>query len=152
MEQLLLELNGHRSGSEERWRSRPGGGESAMIRGTRRSATGFTLVEVLIVIAILGIILAVALPQFQTARRGAHARACQHNLKQILGAKERWAMDTNRSPSDTPNWGDLVVPGVYLKHQPYCPANGTYTVGRLDELPQCSIGGDPSSQMSHIIP
>lgn len=118
---------------------------------TCRIRRGFTLVEILIVILIIGLLLAVAMPYFTRAREGTHARACQHNLKQILGAKERWAMDHNKGGGDTPNETDLV-PEYIKSSQVKCPAGGTYTIGALDDLPVCSIGGVQGEFNAHVLP
>lgn len=117
---------------------------------SHQESKGFTLVEILIVVAIMGILLAVAVPHFMKAREGSHARACQSNLKQTLGAKERWAMDNNRSASDTPVWADLV--GGFLKVIPVCPGGGNYTIGGLDELPTCTVGGVRGEFNAHVLP
>jgi prepilin-type N-terminal cleavage/methylation domain-containing protein len=115
---------------------------------TRRA---FTLVEILIVMLILGMLLSIAAPRFMRARQGAHARACQHNLKQILGAKERWAMDNNRNGEDLPVVADLV-PDYLKEPEASCPAGGTYTIGSLDELPLCSLGGIQGAFDAHVLP
>lgn len=121
-------------------------------RKQRSPDRGFTLVEILIVILIIGLLLSVAMPQFIRARKSGQAKACQHNLKQILGSKERWAMDTQKGNDDTPGMSDLVVPGVYLKNTPLCPAGGTYSIGSLGELPSCSIGGEAGDADAHLVP
>lgn len=108
--------------------------------GSLRS--GFTLVEVLIVVLIMGVLLSVAMPQFIRARENSSTTGCQFTLRELQGAKERWAMDNNRPADATPVMSDLVVPGVYLKSTPQCPAGGTYHIGRLNEPPQCSLGGE----------
>lgn len=57
----------------------------------RRTAKGFTLVEIMIVVAIIGIIIAIAVPAFLRARENSRGRACQENLSKIDGAKEQYA-------------------------------------------------------------
>jgi prepilin-type N-terminal cleavage/methylation domain-containing protein len=112
---------------------------------------GFTLVEILIVILIIGILLAIAMPGFVRARENTQARSCQNNLKQILGAKERWAMDNSRGVTDTPTMDDLAGAGRYIKVAPECQKSGTYTIGALNELPTCSIGGTAGNPTAHLL-
>jgi prepilin-type N-terminal cleavage/methylation domain-containing protein len=121
---------------------------SYLWRGARR---GFTLVEILIVILIIGILLAIAMPAFVRARENTQARSCQNNLKQIQGAKERWAMDYNHGASDTPAMTDLAGAGRYIKAVPECQKSGTYTIGRLTDAPTCSIGGTAGDPIAHIL-
>lgn len=104
----------------------------------------------MIVVLIIGVLLAVAVPQFMKSREGASARACQHNLKQILGAKERWAMENNKGANDTPDWPDLAP--FFVKTTPECPSGGLYTVGRMDELPICELGGVRGEWNAHVLP
>lgn len=117
------------------------------IAGMRRA---FTLVEIMIVVTIIGVLLAVAAPQFLNAREGSSARSCQANLKNILGAKERWAMDTNQGATATPTVANLVRD--YLKVNPECPGGGVYTLDRLDNIPTCSIGGVRGEFSAHVLP
>jgi prepilin-type N-terminal cleavage/methylation domain-containing protein len=116
-----------------------------------KSRSGFTLVEVMVVVLILGILLSIAATQFQKARERSQATACQHNLKTILGAKERWAMDHSREPEDTPTMEELAEPGVYMRGTPQCPTSGRYTIGQLNQLPTCSIGGTPGTINAHLL-
>jgi prepilin-type N-terminal cleavage/methylation domain-containing protein len=115
-----------------------------------RSRNGFTLVEIMIVVLIIGVLLAIAVPQFMKSREGANARACQHNLKQILGSKERWGMENNKSATDTPDWPDLAP--FFVRSQVDCPAGGSYTIGRMDQIPTCDIGGVRGDWNAHVIP
>src|SRR5437762_6111038 len=119
-------------------------GSTRMVIKLQRRRTGFTLIEIMVVIFIIGILLTIAIPQFMRARERSSATACQRNLREIQGAKERWAMDNDRGSTDTPLMTDLVVPGVYLRGNPACSSGGTYAIGRMDQLPTCSIGGVPS--------
>lgn len=106
-----------------------------------RAERGFTLVEIMIVVLIIGILLAIAVPNFVRARESSRAKACVSNLKQIDAAKEQWAMDNNKSNGDPlPNGIDDLVP-TYIKATPSCPSGGTYTVGNVGTNPSCSIGG-----------
>jgi prepilin-type N-terminal cleavage/methylation domain-containing protein len=106
----------------------------------KRAHQGFTLVEIMIVVLIIGILLAIAVPNFIKARETSRAKSCVANLKQIESAKEQWAMDTKAGPSDTPVAGDLYGPTAYVKVDPECPSGGTYTIGDMSTRPTCSIG------------
>lgn len=108
---------------------------------THRIERGYTLVEIMIVVAILGIVLAIAGPTWIKQRTLSQARVCQENLSKIEGAKEQWALDNNKDASATPTWGDLVAAdgSGYLKKQPECPSAGTYTLGSMAVTPSCSV-------------
>jgi prepilin-type N-terminal cleavage/methylation domain-containing protein len=125
----------------ERSRRHPGAGRRA-----------FTLVEILIVVLIIGMLLSIAAPAFVRAREGTYARACQHNLKQIMGAKERWAMDQNMGADAAPSIKPDLVPDFLREPETTCPAGGTYTIGNLATLPVCSLGGTPGEFNAHVLP
>ncbi len=104
-----------------------------------RAERGFTLVEIMIVVLIIGILLAIAVPNFVKARESSRTKACVANLKQIEAAKEQWAMDERKQATETPTWDDLVGTEKYMKARPVCPSNGTYTIGNVATSPSCSI-------------
>ncbi len=108
----------------------------------RRRERGFTLVEIMIVVLIIGILLAIAVPNFMNARERSRANACRSNLRQIQAAKEQWAMANNQGANATPAWNDLVP--TFIQQQPQCPSGGAYTIGNMSTNPTCSIGGDHS--------
>ena len=103
---------------------------------------GYTLIEILIVVMIIGILLAIAVPSMFNASERARANACRANLRQIQSAKEQWAMANNQGPTATPDWPDLVP--NFIQQQPNCPSGGTYTIGNMSTNPTCSIGGNHS--------
>ena len=105
--------------------------------------SGFTLVEIMIVVAIIGILIAIAVPGFVKARTQSRIKACQENLSKIDGAKEQCALENNKTSGATFSWpGDLVGASSYIKKEPVCPEGGTYTAGAVGTDPTCSIGGD----------
>lgn len=108
----------------------------------RKSRQGFTLIEIMIVVLIIGILLAIAVPNFIQARDSSRSRSCVSNLKQIDAAKQQFAMDNRLAGSATVADSDIV--GTYIKGSalPQCPSGGTYTIGTVDTDPACSIGGD----------
>ena len=103
--------------------------------------SGFTLVEIMIVVAIIGLLAAVAIPNFIKARISSQTNACISNLRQIEGAKHTWAIENKKVGTDTPGDSDLFGAAVYIREKPACPANGTYTLGVVDTKASCSISG-----------
>ena len=99
-----------------------------------------TLIEMCIVLLILTILMAIAVPAFLSARANAQAKTCIANLWEIESAKQRWAMENRKAATDTPTQEELV--GGYIKRWPECPTSGTYTIQAVDTSPSCSIGGE----------
>lgn len=114
----------------------------------------FTLVEIMIVVAVIGIILAIAMPAFLRAREVSRARACQENLAKIEGAIIMHATEKKLQQSSPVEFSDLVKDeGTgYLKRVPTCPANGEYTITTVAAAPTCSIGENEGATFApHII-
>ena len=103
---------------------------------TMRCESGFTLVEIMIVVSIIVILAAVAIPNFVKYRRNVQAAYCIANLKQIQTAKDQWHMAGNQG---TPTMDVLCGVTGYVKAEPMCPTGGTYTIGDEDTDPTCSI-------------
>ena len=115
---------------------------------------GFTLVEIMIVVAIIAILAAVAIPNFIKYRKTSQATACVSNLKQIQGAKEQFLLAGNAAGEGGITLANLCGNDKYLKVTPTCPANGTYAVGADGTDPSCTIGktlDDDDKAMWHVL-
>jgi prepilin-type N-terminal cleavage/methylation domain-containing protein len=108
---------------------------------------GFTLIEIMIVVLIISVLLAIAIPNFMRARETSRAKSCCANLRQIETGKEQWAMDTKASDGATVGATDLVP--NYVKQTPSCPSGGTYTYGNVGTNASCSKGGTAGTYNYH---
>jgi hypothetical protein len=71
--------------------------------------------------------------------RTSPSNACINNLRQIDGAKNEWTLEHNATNGEAVMMNQLTN---YLLHGiiPKCPSGGTYTIGKVGELPACSLG------------
>jgi len=110
------------------------------IRNSKKA--GFTLVEIMIVVAIIGLLAAIAIPNFVRARTTSQQNACINNLRQMDGAVQQYALENKLASSQSYALSDLK-PYIKLTSAsalPGCPGGGTYSAGTsVTNPPTCSI-------------
>ena len=99
----------------------------------------FTLLEIMIVVGIISLLAAIAIPAFAQARIRAAESVCISNLRQIDAAKSQWALDKRKGPGAKPKEKELFGVTLYLKEKPGCPTGGIYEVNKLSDAPTCTF-------------
>ena len=114
-------------------------GKNSQMKTQSHRRGGFTLVEIMVVVAIIALLAAIAIPNFVHARESSQRAACIANLKQIEGAKGTWAIERKKSSSDSPTDNQLFGATRYIRRKPSCPASGDYTIDLVGNPASCSL-------------
>ena len=109
------------------------------MKNTKFRKGGFTLVEIMIVVAIIGMLASIAIPNYIQSRGKAQESVCINNLRQIGGAIQRWSLDMKKDEGQPVSYSDIRS---YLQHSVVCPSGGTkfedsYTITTVDAAPRC---------------
>ena len=93
----------------------------------------------MIVVAIIGLLAAVAIPNLVKARKSAQKAACVSNLKNIDGAKGVWALEMRKGDADIPTDADIFGADRGIADKPECPGGGTYSLNAVSQRATCTV-------------
>jgi competence protein ComGC len=111
------------------------------LHASRRNNSAFTIVEIVVVVGLVAMVLALAVPNLFKSRDEAQVKACIASLKAIDTAKQQWAVDKRKGHASIPTDEDLFGAGLYISVKPSCPSGGTYSLNAVNMRPACSISG-----------
>ncbi len=105
---------------------------------------GFSLMDIMIIVAVLALLAAIAVPNFVNVKRKSETHFCVHNLSILREAKKHWAKEPEKPKGAICSWSMIKGHIPQDSSLGSCLAGGSYTIGPAGEDPQCSIGKDHS--------
>lgn len=109
----------------------------------------FTVIELLIVVLVIGILLAIAVPNWMKTRDRSRAMQCVATLKRIADAKELYAHENSVGNGAPVTMANIYPDYFRAPSYPTCSGGGTYTVGNVGTSPTCSLSG---LNPPHVLP
>ena len=103
------------------------------------SRSGFSLLEIMIVVTIIGFMAGLAIPAFMKARMTSQKTRCMDNMRQIAGAKEQWAVENYANNGDAIPSPESTMAPFFKRGFPSCPGGGSYTVAAIGSDPTCNM-------------
>lgn len=119
----------------------------------KKSCKGFTLVEIMVVVAIISLLAALVIPNLLKAGARSQATTCINNLRQLDTAVQQFSIEGGKHVGDVITYPDDLTPYIKLNQSgqiPACPARGSYSLNTVGNQPSAFCSLSSSVTPPHI--